>query len=814
MSIRHTHIILLLCSLLGIAAVVCAAPDYTPQALPSYHLSQDTLTTVWYHHVAINGFVQDAETGERLAGATIIYLPTGQGFTTTPEGYYSISLNTRNQQALPDSIPLWISYVGYHPLRYCIRLHNHNQLEQHFALYPSGRIEEVTVLADARTGQTYQATYPHPLRDVPALSGEADVLHDVQQMAGVQSGTEGNAGVFVRGGGEDENLILLDGIPLYNVNHQLGFFSVFNADAVRSVTFYKDNFPARYGSRSSSVIDVRQKDGTRDAYHGNLSAGLMAAKLHIDGYIPHAQPKDSLSAEREKESATTFSLSARRSLYDLTYLPALRKWAPQMWDVTYSFYDINGRLTHTFSDRDKLSLSFYTGRDDMQASFGSLWPTNTRTMNWQWGNLLAAVSYEHRFRHNIFCENKVAYTRYSYDNQYIILPTNTSIHTSDSLKYQSAIRDLTAQTHWLWRINQRHNFSFGAAYTCHLFQSASRPTNSQPMVNPTIIGHEASFYFEDTWTPTSYFTWNYGLRLPLYFVDHYTYPAIEPRTGMTFLLHPAVSLNLSYSRMMQYTHLLSNTTISLPVDLWVPITRKIRPMSTHMVSAGLHTNILRQIALSIEGFYKHTDNVMEYRDGASFLTAQTNWQDQVVLGDGWSYGAEFTAQRAVGPVTGTLSYTWSRTMHRFNRSGMTVNGGQPYRAKQDRTHDLSIALQYSLNKIVDFIGTWTYGSGSRVSLPTATAVNPLTGQIYHYVPYRNNYQLPDYHRLDLGINLHLPTRSQASFLRQAGHDICIAVYNVYNRHNAYIVYLDEETETIQHVALHPILPNLTYTFHF
>lgn len=793
-SLAHT---ILLGALLTLAAAtVMAAPDYTPASVPTYQVSEDTLITAHYHTFTISGYVQDAESGERLVGATVVCLPGGQGVTTNQSGFYTMTIHASTDEALPDSLCFWASYVGYHPQISSVL--TEGLLDYDFSLHAAGALEEVQVLAASLDGKEQTLLMPHPLRDVPALSGEADVMHSVQQMAGVLSGSESGAGIFVRGGGEDENLILLDGVPLYHVNHQLGFFSVFNADAVKQVSFYKDHFPARYASRLSSITDVRQKDGAADAYHGGLTIGLMGAKAHIEGHIPH---------RRDTTGTTTFNLAGRATYYDLLYSPVLRSLRQQtgQMDMGYGFYDFNGRLAHTFSDKNKLTASFYMGDDRLRAA-GTL-PSGSaeEDIRWRWGNLMAAITYEHRFS-RLYAETQASFTRYRYITNFVHTPT-TSTKQSESTYFRSAIADATLQTNWDYRPNMRHHISFGALYTYHHFRM---DTTATPLTVASLIpAHEASVYIEDEWHPRRVMTWTIGTRIGLYAVQGRIYPTITPRTGMNLQVHPMVALRWSYSFMTQYTHLLSNTSISLPTDLWVPVTASIPPMYAHQLSAGLHTDLYHQISLSIEGFYKHTTNVIEYRDGAGFLTSRTSWQDQVALGVGWSYGLEVSLQRTIGPVTGTFGYTLQRAMRRFDRNGMIINDGRDYRAKQDRTHDLSLSLQYTPHSIVSLIASFTYGTGTRASLATATAYDPLTGQIIRYVPERNNYQLPDYHRLDLGVNLTIPSRRSA-----LSHLLCFAVYNVYNRHNTYLVLMNEHTGEITHISLVPILPNITYSIRF
>ena len=399
----------------------------------------------------------------------------------------------------------------------------------------------------------------------------------VQLLPGVQSGAEGSAGLYVRGGGPDENLIMLDGVPLYSVNHMLGFFSVFNADAIKNVTLYKGNFPARYGGRLSSIIDVRQKDGDAYGYHGNLTVGLIATKLRVEG--PIYWNKKDLQAYKNKEGIkgqTTFNISARRTLYDLFMAPiaaAVTASETNGEEVTtggYYFYDLNAKLTHTFSENDKLSGSFYWGDDVIYARLRDNAPSSSNTfmkMRYNWGNLFAAANYEHRFSGRLYNTTQLSFTRYKYKLgvSYVEKSNANQDKFEYGLAYDSYIMDLMAQTNFEWRPNNRHEIHFGANYTYHMFRpqvgrvDAIDETDSTSMrmdttfsIGGTIHTHEANIYIEDTYSPCTWFRMNIGLHAGLYNVEGRTYPSIEPRVGLRFLPYKDIAIKLSYAYMSQY----------------------------------------------------------------------------------------------------------------------------------------------------------------------------------------------------------------------------------------------------------------------
>ena len=784
----------------------------------------------------VNGYISDKQTGERLIGATVIALPSQQGTTTNTSGFYSLTLQE-------DTMRLLFSYVGYAPIYVeSFKLDKDTFIE--VSLSSNTELEEITVIGHSPVSgvQSVQMSAVEvpitTIKGIPAIGGEVDVLKAIQLLPGVQSGAEGSAGLYVRGGGPDENLIMLDGVPLYSVNHMLGFFSVFNADAIKNVTLYEGNFPARYGGRLSSIIDVRQKDGDAYGYHGNITVGLVSTKLSVEG--PIYWTKDEWRKYRNKEvvkGQTTFNISARRTLYDLFIAPiaaivsSKESNGEQVTSAGYYFYDLNAKLTHTFSENDKLSGSFYMGDDVIYArikqneSASSSSDVGVMKMRYNWGNLFAAANYEHRFNGRMYNTSQISYTRYKYKLGLAeeVDSKAAKEHIEVGMDYNSYIMDLMAQTNFEWRPNNRHEVHFGGNYTFHTFRpqvgrvQASQKTDSTSMtidstfsIGGTNYAHEANVYIEDTYTPCSWFKLNIGLHAALFHTDKTTYPSIEPRVGMRFLLHKDVALKISYAYMSQYVHMLSNSSVSLPTDLWVPVTAKIPPMHSMLAAIGVTYNVLNQVELSVEGYYKRMINLLEYKDGASYMTSK-NWQELVCVGDGWSYGVQFLAQRKIGPVTGWIGYTWSRTMRQFNREGQVINYGNPFHAKYDREHDLSVTLQYQINKKWEVAATFIYGTGTRGTIGLQKyddmifKSNPST---VYYISERNNFKMPDYHRLDLGATCHLPDKKHPGWQ----HTLNISVYNAYCNFNPFLVY--PRGNQLYKLSLFPILPSLSYTFKF
>lgn len=759
----------------------------------------------------VSGYVSDSVSSETMISAAVYDTVSVRGTVTNTYGFYSLTL--------PEGkCVLRFSYVGYRSQM--IELDLKGDTAVSVRLNSSTTLDEVVVTghrSEIGVHGTQMSAIEVPMqmiKNIPALAGEVDVIKALQLLPGVQSGSEGGTGLYVRGGGPDENLVLLDGIPLYNVNHLGGFFSVFNADALKNVTLYKGNFPARFGSRLSSVVDVRQKDGDARSYHGNVSVGLLSAKFNVEGPI--------------WKDHTTFNISARRTYYDLLAQPIMAIFASMnemdRMMAGYYFYDLNARISHKFSDRDRLTLSFYMGDDVVYVNMldkGDDYRYSNK-MNWRWGNLVTSLNWQHVFSPKLFANASVSYTKYRFslgmkNEQTDIYEDETEKYLFD-VKYNTYIDDVMANYDLDYKPHPNHDLRFGTNYTLHRFRPAVMTymeVMDVEMADTTFGGkrsmtHEVALYAEDNWTIHRVVKANIGLRGSLYVTDNKVYPSIEPRLGLRFLITDALSAKASYSYMTQYVHLLSSSNLTLPTDLWVPVTKRIPPMHSHQVAAGFFYNLLGQVDFSIEGYYKTMRNMIEYKDGASFFLSTTGWEDKVNIGDGYSYGVEFLVQRSVGKITGWVGYTWSRTMRKFDRPGMEINFGKEFPAKYDRRHDVSVVLQYKPTKRIDLSATFIYGTGTCGTF--ATQLSPSGNPV---ITSRNNFRMPDYHRLDIGANFHFPRKKN----RKGEHLLGISVYNVYNNKNPFMVYVGTKDDgsgdpALRQVSIFPILPSISYSFKF
>lgn len=762
----------------------------------------------------VSGTVSDKSTGETLIGATVLDLVSGKGTITNTHGRYSLTLPQ-------DSAHIRISYIGYTPEQFPLQLGD-TSVELNVQLIPSIELKTVTIRVerptDPKSSQISAIAIPvEHLKTVPVLFGETDVLKTLQLMPGVQSGSEGTSGMYVRGGGPDENLFLLDGVPIYNVNHLGGFFSAFNTDAIKNVTLYKGSFPARFGGRLSSVLDITTNNGNDKEYHGNISVGAISAKFSLEGPII-----------KEK---TTFSISGRRTYADALIQPALLLISTTdgvKTNAGYYFYDLNAKITHKFSEKSRLYASYYMGDDAIYAKikYNEFGDNGNLKLGYNWGNIVGSIRWNYVINPKLFMNITGSYTRYRNNlglgvESYYESIGGGSEEMEMSMDYKSGIQDIALRADFDYTPTPEHNIKFGGTLTHHIFTPevtgmktdySSTMYEEDNMSIDTIFGesivhaNELNIFAEDDWSITESIKINGGIALSGFLVQGTFYPSIQPRLSGRWLLSENLSAKFGYAYMTQYLHLLSTSSINLPTDLWVPVTARIEPMNAHQIATGISYNLNDIVDLSLEGYYKYMDNLMEYKDGASFWGGSAGWEDKVCLGKGWAYGLEFLAQKTVGEFTGWIGYTWSKTMRQFDRPGQVLSGGKPFPAKYDRRHDISIVLMYKPSKKFDVSATWVYCTGNTATLAMHEfEENPYSYNGIAYIENRNNFRMPAYHRLDIGMNFH----------KQKKHGIrtwSISVYNVYNRHNPYMVY--KSGNQLMQLSIFPIIPSISYQYKF
>ena len=782
----------------------------------------------------ISGYITDGSSKETLIGATILDNRSGRGAITNEYGFYSLTL--------PDGlIELRTGYVGYKPSAIPLRLVRDTIIN--IDVLPIDALDEVTIIGNreilgVRGSQMSAVDIPiEQIKAVPAMFGETDVLKALQLLPGVLAGTEATAGIYVRGGNPDENLLLLDGVAVYNVSHMFGMFSVFNPDAIKNVTLYKGSFPAHYYGRLSSVVDIRMKDGDLYRYHGNVSTGLISSKINLEGPIIKGK--------------TSFNISARRTYSDimLNAARALNKVIEysddEDQDMGYYFYDLNMKINHKFKDRDRLYLSWYIGDDDIYFNYkGSEGMVENRTrLNWRWGNTVAAIRWNHVMDPRLFLDVSANYTRYRHKMGIEINDedqANKSVNNAGT-EMRSGIYDASLRTDLHWSPSYRHDIRFGGSYTHHIFtpdvvdiminnnnrnDSIRTVDFNQSYGSHDVTANEFQLYFEDDMELTDVIKTNIGAGYATFYVNGRNYRSIEPRISARFLITDNLSIKTGYAYMTQYVHLLSNNMINLPTDMWVPVTANIEPEQSHQWALGAAYSVEGLADFTLEGYYKQSDNLLEYKEGSSYMAGDTDWQNKVAMGRGWSYGIEFMAQRSIGKFNGWIAYTWSRTQRKFDSPGMVINGGRTFDAKYDRRHKLDITCNYKFSDRFDMSATWLYETGNCGTIYTQYY---NSGDLIDdgdrrqittlgYYDNRNNLRLNPTHRLDLGFNWH------RNFSDRVKRTLSLSIYNAYNNRNPFLVYIYTESRKngdtynenrkLRQLTLFPILPSISYTVSF
>ena len=739
----------------------------------------------------VSGYITDGTSGETLIGAGVLVEESGPktptGAVTNPYGYYTLTIPR-------GKVVLQYSYVGYESVGMELDLQRDTTVN--IVLTPSAEIREAVVVAqkDAGIQSTYLGAIDIPLKHIqrtPVIFGEADVLKAIQLMPGVQGGNEGFTGLYVRGGGPDENLILLDGVPIYNVDHMLGILSVFQTEAVKKVTLYKGSFPARYGGRVSSIVDIRTNDGNMKETHGSIGLGVLTEKFHLEGPIL----KDRLS----------YSLSAR-GLHTVFFDPLIRYFGKRLSDegeeiyANYFFYDLNGKLTWRLSDSDRFFLASYNGRDQMnvkytedESYYSDTDGFNRSKLGLGWGNNVVSLRWNHVFSSQLFANTTVAFNRYR-------MGVNSGM--AEYIHHTFLPQTLTAVT-----FSQEGNE-----------QADTRNTygNTTPYK-----GHDISLYAEDDFSLTDRLTVNPGLHLSLFNTDGKSYWSLQPRVSAKYAWDGGWSLKAGYARMAQYVHLLSSAQIALPVDLWVPITKDIKPVTSDQFSAGVYYDGIRGWEFSVEGYYKAMDNILEYKDGTLMIATNTGWETKVEMGTGRAMGLEFFVQKTAGPLTGWIAYTLAKSDRLFPDG--SINLGERFPYKYDRRHNFNINLNWQVTPRIDLSATFVFATGGTTTLPVRQTAILAPGsdwvQTADFVEHRNNYRLPASHHLNVGANFHRKKRH--------GERIwTLGVYNVYNQMNPNLVFLHYETKrptpeaepvtnlVMEKVTILPIVPSVSYTYQF
>ena len=782
----------------------------------------------------ISGYVKDSTSGEALIGAAIYIKELQKGTNANAYGFFSLTVDKGHYTLI-------VNFVGYRERVMELDLTANKTL--HLELPPKViETKEVTITAE-RKDKNVQSTDMgkveldvEKIKSLPALLGEVDILKTIQLLPGVQDAGEGNSGFYVRGGGPDQNLVLLDEGVVYNASHLFGFFSVFNPDAVKNITLTKGGMPAQYGGRLASVLDISMKDGNQKDYHVEGGIGYIASRLTVEGPIV-----------KDKSS---FIISGRRTFIDLFLREPFISKESNIAGNSYYFYDLNTKINYTLSDKDKLFLSGYFGRD----VFNFKSKDTGFEVRIPWGNATTSLRWNHLFNEKLFMNSSLIFSDYKFEfgaNQ-----------QQFDFKIFSGIRDYNAKLDLNWFPNILHNVKFGANYIYHRFT----PTNASARSGDVVFdlgdvtrfyAHDAALYINDEWDITEKLRVNGGLRLTYFahvgpFTRYVQDPAFpgkftdtipyksgekvadylnwEPRLSMRYELNKMSSVKASYTQNYQYIHIASFGSVSLPTDVWVPSTDRVKPQYGVQYALGYFRNLKdNQYETSVEVYYKEMKNQIDYREGATpDQDVRNNPDNNFVFGEGWSYGAEFFLKKSTGKLNGWIGYTLSWT----NRKFPDLNSGKTFPAKYDRRHDISVVMTYDYSKKWTFGMTWVYATGDALTLPTeryfVSSGPPVSiqqnGQLginndfYILSGYdtRNDFRQKAYHRMDISATL----RSQKK--KKYKSEWVFSVYNLYGRQNPYFIYFDVQGNSqdgnlkvqAKQVSLFSIIPSVTYNFKF
>lgn len=773
----------------------------------------------------LSGYVQDSTSGEKLIAATIYDFNSGKGTSANEYGFYSLTLPA-------GPVRLQVSYVGYSSFTDIFTLNGDRSMN--LELVPSLQLDEVVVTTHRARDvvedvQMSSVQIPvKEIKSIPMFMGEADVIKTIQLMPGVQSGTEGTSGIYVRGGGPDQNLFLLDGVPIYNANHLFGFFSVFNPDAISNITLTKGGFPAHYGGRLSSVVDIRMKEGNMKEIHGAASIGLIASKLTLEGPIV-----------RDK---TSFIVSGRRTYYDILARPVIRQINKQNGEegmTGYYFYDLNAKINHKFSEKDRIYLSAYHGRDRLYIENEEQWIDNDTSYKARsdaglfWGNLTSALRWNHVYGGKLFSNLSLVYSNYKFDT---FDETSTTVNGKYDVgygyHYTSGIEDWGGIVDFDYRPAAGHAIRFGGKYLYHTFTpgietlESTDDTLTTEFNSDPVYAHEYYVYAEDNFQLGKRLRANIGLHYSGFYVNDEFYHSLQPRFTGRFLITPDLSFKAAFTRMDQYIHLLTNATIGLPTDIWVPATDRTPPQTSYQTAAGFAFNLNDNWYFTVEGFYKTMNRLIDYQEGSSFFEYGVDWEDKIERnGKGLSYGLEVLARKDVGRLRGWVGYTLSKVEVQFDQ----LNNGEPYPYTYDRRHDVSVVLMYRVSDRFDVSAAWVYGTGKARTLAVSRYAPAgrdfsrgdrpwnyysFPGYFYdgdvEYFKGKNAYREPAYHRLDLGLNWH-KTREWGTTTWSLG------VYNLYNRQNPFYLYFGYDNygnRALKQFSIFMLIPSISYSVEF
>ena len=751
----------------------------------------------------ISGSIKDASNGEQLLGATVLVKELKTGTATNMYGFYSLSL-------IPGKYTLVFSYIGYQSVEKTIELKSN--LTLNIELKSAQNELQGVVITEKRSNENVTKNEMSVVRmdaktikQIPAFMGEVDIIKAMQLLPGVQTTSEGASGFSVRGGSPDQNLILLDEATVYNASHLLGFFSVFNNDAIKDVKIYKGDIPMNYGGRLSSVLDVRMNDGNDKHFEGTGGIGNISSRLTLEGPL--------------LKDKTSFILSGRRTYFDL-FLPLSSD--EKIRDNTLYFYDFNAKIAHTINENNRIYLSGYFGRDVFNNNFSRL---NS-------GNQTFTLRWNHLFSKKIFSNFMFIYSKYDY---YLGTPDGEAY----SFDWRSKMRDYGFKSDFTLYANPNNTVKFGVSSIYHIFEPGSaKGTGSQSFFNeftvPSSYALENGIYIGNDQKVNDKLTLKYGLRVSMFnnvgpatiynynnnfeaidstvykSGDFYkTYAGLEPRFGISYTINDKSSVKASYSRTNQYIQLAQNSTSGTPLDVWFPSSPNVKPQISDQIALGYFRNFLgNYIETSVEVYYKTMQNSIDFKDHAELLLNE-KLEGELRYGKSSSKGLEVLVKIPEGRLNGWISYTLSKT----DRSFADINNGKTYLAYYDKPHNMSVVLNYEISKRTSLSSTWIYYTGAPVTFPTGRA--EIGGKIVPIYSERNAYRMPDYHRLDLSLTI----KGKQKPNKKWSHEWNFTIYNAYGRKNAWTINFvqDKDNPSVTYAEktyLFSIIPAITYNFKF
>lgn len=761
-----------------------------------------TASITYAQKVTIGGTIISKKNGETVIGASVKADSTA-GTLSNEYGFYSITVPA-------GKYVLEFSSVGTQTILMPVTITKDTTINIKME-EGAHSLDEVTITANTggRSLQSAQTSVEKlsmkEIEHIPVLFGEKDVMKAIQLLPGIKSAGDGNAGLYVRGGAADQNLILLDEAPVYNASHLLGFFSTFNSDALKDITVYKGGMPAQYGGRLSSVLDIKMNDGNNQNFGVSGGVGLISAKVNIEGPL--------------QEDKSSFLISGRR-----TYADMFLKLSDKYKDNSLYFYDLNAKVNYILGDKDRIYLSGYFGKDKLGASFG-----DGQGFGINWGNATGTLRWNHIFNNKIFSNTSLIFSNYDY---------NISIK-SDAYDFdiKSRIQDVNLKEELQWYLNNTNTIKFGFNTILHNIRPGEVQSNNTESLNSSALENrhawENVIYANNTWKASGRLTVDYGMRLTAFSIlgagDYYnldgagnvtdtmhyndgqfvkTYVTVEPRLSTSYMLNKVSSIKASYARNSQNLHLISNSTSASPTDKWIASTNIIKPEISDQVALGYYRNFKDDhYELTVETYYKTMQHQIDYRDGANVYLNSNAIESQLLFGKGRAYGVEFLFKKKVGRLSGWVSYTLSKTERKIDG----INNDQWYNARQDRTHDISIVATYELSPKWTLSANWVYYTGDAITFPAGKY--QVDGQTVYYYTERNAYRMPAYHRLDLGATCKLKQRKNWS------SELSFSLYNAYGRENAYtIIFRDNKedpnkTEAVK-IALFRFIPSISYNFKF